>query len=130
MTGEPDKSAKARWRRFVTTVLAGILMLGSSARAADLKPQALAAFNRYTQLTQVQFSSEIARREPFLWVEALPADRRAASLAELHGGNVVIERLETFDGGKPVAVPDGMIHHWIGTVFIPGATLAQTIRFL
>jgi hypothetical protein len=39
----------------------------------------------------------------------------------------VIERLETLDGGKKIQVPGGLIHHWIGTVFIPGATLAQTL---
>ena len=46
---------------------------------------------------------------------------------------MVIERLNTLDQDspsgheKPVAVPGGMIHHWIGTVFIPGATLAETL---
>lgn len=130
LTGKPDKSANARLRRFLTTALAGILALASPARAADLKPQTVAAFDHYAQLTEARFNSELARHEPFLWVEGLPSDRRAAALAELHGGNVVIERLETFDGGKSIAVPDGMIHHWIGTVFIPRATLAQTLTFL
>jgi len=64
-----------------------------------------------------------------------------AAEAQLRAGEVVIERLETpdpdaansdghgrnGDPGKPIIVPDGMIHHWIGTVFIPGATLAQTL---
>lgn len=130
LTGKPDKSANARLRRFLTTALAGILALASPARAADLKPQTQAAFDRYTQLTQAQFKSELARHEPFLWVEGLPDDRRATALSELHAGDVVIEGLETFDAGKSIAVPDGMIHHWIGTVFIPGATLAQTLTFL
>ena len=47
----------------------------------------------------------------------------------MRDGKVVIERLETLDGGKQIEVPDGLIHHWIGTVFIPGATLAQTLAF-
>jgi hypothetical protein len=32
-------------------------------------------------------------------------------------------------GSKPIGVPGGLIHHWIGTVFIPGATLEQTLAF-
>ena len=130
LTGKPDKSFNVPRNRALTTALAGILALASPAPAADLKPQTQAAFDRYAQLTEAEFNSELARREPFLWIEGLPADRRAAALAELHRGNVVIERLETLDAGKSVSVPDGMIHHWIGTVFIPGVTLAQTLTFL
>lgn len=117
-------------RRALAIALAGILALATPANAADLQPQTLDAFNRYVQLTEAQFNSELASPEPFLWVEGLPADRRASALPELRSGTVVIERLETLDRGKSIAVPDGMIHHWIGTVFIPGATLAQTLAFL
>jgi hypothetical protein len=128
--GKQSKSAKIHSRRALTIALAGMLALAAPANAADLKPQTLDAFNRYAQLTEAQFESELARREPFLWVEGLPADRRAGALAELRAGTVVIERLETLDDGKPIAVPGGMVHHWIGTVFIPGATLTQTLAFL
>jgi hypothetical protein len=71
--------------------------------------------------------SETARREPFLWVDTLPPERRTAAHAQLREGKVVIERLETLDNGKRIDVPGGLIHHWIGTVFVPGATLAQTL---
>jgi hypothetical protein len=30
-------------------------------------------------------------------------------------------------GKNPLPVPDGLIHDWIGAVFIPGATLAKTL---
>ncbi len=50
--------------------------------------------------------------------------------AELRAGNAAIERLETFEeNGKPVSVPGGLVHQWIGTAFIPGATLKQTLDF-
>ena len=78
------------------------------------------------------FDSGLTRHDPYLWVESLPGDRRAAADAQLRAGQVVIERLDTRDPndpGKSIAVPDGMIHHWIGTVFVPGATLAQTLAF-
>jgi hypothetical protein len=95
--------------------------------AAELQPQTVEAFNRYVQLTETRVNGELARTEPYLWIEGLPENRRAAAYAQLRGGKIVIERLETLDHGKQIPVPEGMIHHWIGTVFIPGATLAETL---
>ncbi len=74
-------------------------------------------------------------REPFLWVDRLPTERRAVAQSQLRAGHVVIERLDANapdgedDPTKPILVPGGLIHHWVGTVFIPGATLAETIAF-
>jgi len=104
--------------------------LAAPVRAEDLQPKTVEAFDHYVQLTEAQIDSESARHDPYLWVERLPEDRRAAAVAQLRAGQVVIERLNTVDPGEPekhINVPDGMIHHWIGTVFIPGATLAQTL---
>ena len=131
VTPEPDRIA----RRILAALLAALCTLAAPTNAADLQQKTLNAFNRYVQATEAQVDSEIARRGPYLWVESLPEDRRAAAEAQLRAGQVVIERLDTLDPshggdrGKPIAVPDGMIHHWIGTVFIPGAMLAQTLAF-
>jgi len=114
-------------RRGLARLLAGILLLAVPVEAAELKPRAVEAFNRYVQLTEAQIDSAGARQEPFLWVDSLPDERRTAAYEQLHEGKVVIERLETLDGGKKIGVPGGLIHHWTGTVFIPGAKLAQTL---
>ena len=114
-------------------VLVGLCAMAGPASAEDLKPKTVEAFDRYVAATELQINSELARRSPFLRIESLPEDRRAAAEAQLRAGQVVIERLNTLDQDspsgheKPVAVPGGMIHHWIGTVFIPGATLAETL---
>jgi hypothetical protein len=114
-------------RRALTAAFIWLLLFTTSANGADLKPQTVDAFNRYVQLSEAQIDSELARREPFLWVDGLPASRREAAYAQLGEGWVVIERLETLDGGKQIEAPGGLIHHWIGTIFIPGATLSQTL---
>jgi hypothetical protein len=121
-----DTTAGA-WRRGIAGLVGAILVMALPMDAADLKPQAVEGFNRYVQLTEARMDSQAGRGEPFLWVESLGEERRAAVEAQLRDGKVVIERLETLDGGKKIAVPGGLIHHWIGTVFIPGATLAQTL---
>jgi hypothetical protein len=38
-----------------------------------------------------------------------------------------VEKLETKAPGVSSDVPDGMVHHWVGLIFIPGATLAKTL---
>jgi hypothetical protein len=117
-------------RRTLAVILAGLCVFTEPTKGEDLKPNTIEAFDQYVQLTESQVDSELARREPYLWVDSLPENRRAATEAQLRAGQVVIERLDTFGNGeqdKPISVPGGMIHHWIGTVFIPGATLAQTL---
>jgi len=118
---------QARIRRALAALLGTTLLLPPPASAADLQAQTVEAFNHYVQLTEAQMDTSLARHEPFLRVDRLLAEQRAASYTQLREGKVVIERLETLDNGKPISVPGGLIHHWTGTVFIPGATLAQTL---
>src|SRR5262249_5388639 len=127
--GKKDGRRSSFERQFLQRCLAGtlviLLVLPSPARAEDLQAQTIEAFNRYVRLTEAQIDSGLARHEPFLWVDRLPQDRRDAAYRELRDGKAVIEKLETLDAGKKIEVPGGLIHHWIGTIFIPGATLAQ-----
>ena len=124
-----DKS-DALARRLMAVSLAAILLFVLPLKAADLQAQAAQNYARYIALTQAQVDAELAQSGSYLWVERLPEARRTEALAQLHSGGVVIEKLETLDDGKPIAVPGGLIHHWIGTAFVPGATLAQTLAFM
>jgi hypothetical protein len=131
LMGKPDTFApRLRYARapraLIGTLCVALLFLASTG-AADLRTETAEAFNRYVRLTEAQMDSRAARHAPFLWVDTLPAESRAAAHEQLREGKVVIERLETLDGGKSMDVPGGLIHHWTGTVFIPGATLAQTL---
>ena len=92
---------------FIATLVLCLIAPGA-ANAEDLKPETIAAFDRYVQLTEAQIDSELARREPFLWVEGLPENRREAIYRDLRDGKVVIERLETLDNGnKDQTCPEG-----------------------
>ncbi len=118
---------------------AGLLSATLPVTAADpnpapapvqLKQQTLAAFERYLRLTEARDDKELRRGTPFLWVDSLPEPQRQAAYDELRGGQVRMERLETRENGQPIKCPNGIIHHWVGLVFIPGATLPQTLRLL
>jgi len=49
---------------------------------------------------------------------------------KLRQGQVYIQQLRTQPDGKPVQVPSGLIHHWVGIAFIPGASVPQTLAVL
>ena len=68
--------------------------------------------------------------EPFLRVDGLPEAQRKAALAALAKGEFVIDSLETTDAGRTIDVPDGLIHHWAGVVFVPGANVNQAVALL
>ena len=63
----------------------------------------------------------------FLWVESLPEARRNDAHALLQRGEVVTERMETRDPEGRVQTPGAMIHDWISTIFIPGASLQKVL---
>jgi hypothetical protein len=97
----------------------------SDAVPAELHAPTLAAFNRYVALTEAQRAADTR----FLWVDGdTPADRRR--LDQVRVGTFLIEPLETRDHGQRIAIPDGLVHHWIGVVFVPGATADQTLSLL
>ena len=117
-------------KRALAIFFAASLALPLPVNAADLQPQTAQAYDHYIQLTSAQVSAELAQSGPYLWVERLPPEQRAADEAQLRNGQLVIERLDTLDSGKTIPVPGGIIHHWIGTAFVPGATLGQTLSFM
>jgi hypothetical protein len=110
-------------------VAVALCLLTQTAQAAVLKPQTVAAFEHYIQATEAQM--EAAQRSgAFLRVDSLPPDRREPEYARLREGGLYIEALQTLDAGRKMRIPGGMIHHWVGIVFIPGATLPRTLAVL
>jgi hypothetical protein len=118
---------------FAALVAVALMALPRDVGAAQLKPQAVAAFDRYVQISEQKMPA-MASGKPssgaFLRIDGLPPAQRETARAGLGNGEVLVEHLETLDGGRPIPVPGGLIHHWAGTAFIPHATLAQTLAFL
>jgi hypothetical protein len=108
------------------------LVLASSvaAAAAVLSPETAAAFRRYVQLTEQRIEAEVARSGAFLWLDTLPPSRRSELQKGLQQGGVIMERLQTHDGGKEIDVPDGLIHHWVGVAFVPRATVKEAVTMM
>ncbi len=98
-----------------------------AASAAELKQKTTIAFDRYVAATEARFASELRPGGNFLYVDGLKADAKAKAYEQLKQGEILVEKLETKAPGASSDVPDGMVHHWVGLVFIPGVTLASTL---
>ena len=97
----------------------------------ELQPATVQAFNRYVQWTEARINGEVPAPEKFLYVDGLPPERRSQALAALQHGEVLMERIRTTDrSGQTIEAPGGLIHHWLGVVFVPGATLQQTLALM
>ena len=103
---------------------------GAEPEPAKLHANTLEAFDRYVKLTEARNSDELKRGTNLLWIDQLPAAQRTEAYAALKRGEVKMKKLEMLDGGKPIACPGGIIHHWTGVVFIPGAKLEDVLAML
>jgi putative flippase GtrA len=120
---------EARTLAVLCTVV-GWLGTAGQAEAADLRAETVVAFERYVLLTETRMDGEMRGPIPFLWVDRLPAAERRDVSARLRRGEIVVSRLETRDAGQSIEVPDGMRHHWVGTIFAPGAGLDRAVTLM
>jgi hypothetical protein len=135
------RQVKARNNRRWKTVGLWIVLLvlqsvvAATARSGAPEPPKLEnvtkqAFDRYVALTEARNDLELKRDSNLLWVDGLPEGPRAEAYAALKRGEVEMQKLETLDHRKSIPCPGGMIHHWTGLVFIPGAKLDEVLSVL
>jgi hypothetical protein len=106
------------------------LSLCGSALAAELKQKTTEAFDKYVAATERRMADELKPGGRFLYVEGPPpahSEEMRDGFNRLKRGEILIVRQETRLKGKEVDVPDGLVHHWVGIVFIPGVHMAQVL---
>ena len=105
----------------------------SPANAPDpvrLRSETIAAFDRYVRLTGERNETELKRGSALLWIDSLAPAQRTEAYVALKRGEVQIQQLSTLENGKPMVCPGGMIHHWVGLVYIPGVKLDDVLAVL
>ena len=55
---------------------------------------------------------------------------RREALEVVRRKELSIERPVTRDNGREIDVPGGMIHHWVGTAFVPSASIDEALALL
>ncbi|HEY1494849.1 MAG TPA: hypothetical protein VGF49_09905 [Candidatus Solibacter sp.] len=88
------------------------------AGAAELKPKTLEAFNQYVRQTE----ERMAASKTFLWADESP-DR----LRRVRQGEAVVA---PFHERPEVKIKDGLIHDWVGSIFIPGVTMDRVLAMV
>jgi hypothetical protein len=104
--------------------------LSANPDPARLRSETVASFNRYVRLTDERNEIELKRGSALLWIDSLPETLHSEAYAALKRGDVQIHQLSTVENGQPIVCPGGMIHHWVGVVFIPGAKLDDVLAVL
>ena len=99
-------------------ILVAVVLAASALQctlAADLQRGTLKAWKAYLKGVNFGMRERAASERPFLWIDESP--NRAA---QVRRGEVVVAPVV---GHGTESVPHGLIHDWIGAIFIPGATI-------
>lgn len=108
---------ECKTRAYVVTLL--LLLTARCLSAAELKQETLQAWNEYIQRLDLERENRIGGNLPFLSLDETPDLRR-----RVQGNGVVVTNHD------PRKVPQGMIHYWVGAIFVPNIPLEQAIGVL
>lgn len=103
-----------------------VCLVAQTLHATELRKRTAAAFDSYIAASEMRMHAEL-QNGPFLYIDGLPEESRREAHAQLRDGQILIKQLQAKRGGNPVKVPGGLIHDWIGVIFIPNVSLAQTV---
>jgi len=89
-----------------------LLLSGTLSEAAEPRQDTLRVWDDYIRSVNASVADRVAGTRPFLWVDDSSEIQRRVQ----HGELVVTNH-------DPRKVPQGMIHHWVGAMFVPNVTL-------
>jgi hypothetical protein len=107
-----------------------MFLLAPVAHAARLKPEAADGWNQYVAVAEARMDREQRDLSRFLWIDRLSGTQRESAEQQLKKNQVVIEHLQLDSNGKPIKTPGALVHHWIGTAFVSGATMQQALTLV
>ena len=90
--------------------------MAQTAKPVQLKAQTVEAFGKYIRGAEAGMDQTL-KGTSFLW-----SDATAERAQQVRAGQVVAQ---FWSGKGPAKVPDGLIHDWIGTAFVPGTTVGE-----
>jgi hypothetical protein len=88
----------------------------------DLQPKTVSEFEKYAHTVEAQLNERWQGRKNFLLIEDDPAAKQ-----KVLAGDFFIRQLPE---GRPTEVSDGLIHDWVGAVYIPKTTLDKVLAVL
>ncbi len=107
----------------IGSVLSFLLMacsIAPAAGAATLEPATSRAWDEYINDVSARMQNRVRPGNSFLW-----ADETPGRLAKVRAGEIVVSPAGP---DIPKRVSSGLIHHWVGAVFIPNVTVDDLLR--
>ena len=108
-------------KRFFSLAMV-LSIVAARASAVELQSATVDAWQQYLKAADVRLQAQLDSGKAFLWVDEA-ADRQM----RVRHGEVVVAPLVRHG---TQSVPNGLIHDWIGAVFIPNATLGSLLAVL
>lgn len=93
---------------------------------AQPRPETIHAFERYVSAAEARIRAEQGSAFSFLRIASLNTPQQRQAEEKLRRGDVLVEQV----AAAPQQIPGGMIHDWIGTALVPGATVAQVLALV
>jgi hypothetical protein len=90
--------------------------------AAELQADTLKAWDAYIHDADRRMAARLNSAQPFLWTDESDNRRRGVRRGEIAVAPVL--------NHGAISVPSGLIHHWIGSAFIPDANVEKLVRVL
>jgi hypothetical protein len=116
--------------RLVVLIAFALALAGTTPAVADLQQKTVDAFDRYVRLSESRMDVDEQTDQGFLYIDRLAPQQRAAADREARGAVPFMARLETRDGGRRIDAPEGLIHNWVGVIFMPGVTVDQAVALM
>ncbi len=99
-----------------------LIATGKPAVGAELRTCTLEAWDAHVQAARSRMEDRLGHARPFLW-----AQESEQRMRFMRGGGILVEPMGS--NGR-IVVAGGLIHHWIGAVFVPGVTASQVLAKL
>lgn len=94
-------------------------ILAANMSGASLKPETVNAWDEYVRNARIRMEQRLGGNSTFLWID----ESRDRAARVLRSQTVVAP----VGPQVPAKVPDGLVHHWIGAAFIPGAEINDVL---
>jgi hypothetical protein len=122
---------KAVWIAWAVTLLALNLWSVVPARAATLQPKTVKAWENYVRLTEGRINAELESADGFLIQDFLPPQEAKSCREMIVSGDICVLKMETKDeANKKPKIPAGMVHHWMGSIFVPDVELEELLSWI
>jgi hypothetical protein len=91
-----------------------------------LQPKTIEAWNEFVRQAEARIARQQSGESGFLFTDSLAPEQRAEARSQMAAGKVYVLHM----GGASREVDGGLIHDWLGAIFLPGAKLKPLLAWV